>query len=39
MSTIKKHSITRLKICKEIGGEVKDFNKVFPDFNTLMKLI
>ena len=33
MSTIKKHSTERLKICKEIGGDVKDFHKSFKDFN------
>ena len=32
MSTIKKHSASRLKICKELGGEVKSFEKIFPDF-------
>jgi hypothetical protein len=39
MSTIKKHSTTRLKICKDLGGVVKDFDKVFPDFEKLIKLI
>jgi len=32
MATIKKHSSERLKICKEIGAEVKDFEKTFKDF-------
>ncbi len=32
MSTIKKHSLERLKICKELGAEVKDFEKSFKDF-------
>jgi hypothetical protein len=39
MSTIKKHSITRLKICKDLGGIVKDFEKIFPDFNKLIKIL
>ena len=32
MPTIKKHATQRLKICKEIGGVVKSFEKVFPQF-------
>jgi superfamily II DNA or RNA helicase len=32
MSTMKKHSVERLKICKELGAEVKDFEKTFRDF-------
>jgi hypothetical protein len=39
MSTIKKHSMERLKICKELGGEVKAFSKSFPDFEEMVKLI
>ncbi len=39
MSTIKKHSVTRLKICKELGGIVKDFEKIFPDFDKLIKIL
>ena len=32
MSTMKKHSLERLKVCKELGAEVKDFEKSFKDF-------
>jgi superfamily II DNA or RNA helicase len=39
MSTIKKHSATRLKICKELGGEVKSFEKVFNDFYKFVDLL
>jgi hypothetical protein len=39
MNTIKKHSTERLKICKEIGGIVKDFDKVFPDFKKWIQLL
>ena len=39
MSTIKKHSMERLKICKELGGEVKAFSKSFPDFEEMVKII
>jgi superfamily II DNA or RNA helicase len=39
MSTIRKHSMERLKICKELGGEVKVFNKCFPDFEKIVSLI
>jgi superfamily II DNA or RNA helicase len=39
MSTIKKHATTRLKICKEIGAEVKDFHKCFKDFGKLINLL
>lgn len=39
MSTIKKHSMERLKICKELGGEIKAFSKSFPDFEEMVKLI
>ncbi len=39
MSTIKKHSTTRLKICREIGGVVKDFNKSFPNFHSFVKYL
>ena len=34
MSTLVKHSQSRLKICKEIGGEVKEFDKTFLNKNT-----
>ena len=33
MSTLNKHSLTRLKVCKEVGGEVKDFDKCFKGFH------
>jgi superfamily II DNA or RNA helicase len=39
MSTIKKHSMERLKICKELGGEVKPFSKSFPEFEEMVKII
>ena len=39
MSTIKKHSTTRLKICREIGGVVKDFDKSFPNFHSFVKYL
>jgi len=39
MNTIKKHSAERLKICKEIGGNVKDFQKAFPDFTKWIHLL
>ena len=32
MSTLSKHSATRLKICKEVGGVVRKFEDVFPDW-------
>ena len=32
MSTMKKHSLERLKVCKELGAEIKDFEKTFRDF-------
>ena len=32
MSTLVKHSQSRLKVCKEIGGEVKEFDKIFKNF-------
>lgn len=38
MSTIKKHSMERLKICKELGGEVKPFSKSFPDFEEMVNI-
>ena len=39
MNTIKKHSTERLKICKEIGGHVKEFTKSFPDFTRMIQLL
>ena len=39
MSTIKKHSASRLKVCKELGGDVKSFEKVFPDFYKFTSLL
>jgi superfamily II DNA or RNA helicase len=39
MSTIKKHSMERLKICKELGGEIKSFNKAFPDIEEMVSLL
>ena len=39
MATIKKHSTERLKICKELGGEVKVFNKSFPDFSKMISYL
>jgi superfamily II DNA or RNA helicase len=38
-STIKKHSTSRIKICKEIGATVKDFHKIFPHFQQLVDLL
>lgn len=32
MSTLQKHSATRLKICKEVGGMVKNFEDIFGEF-------
>ncbi len=37
MATIKKHSMERLKVCKDIGGEVKSFSKTFPDFEEMVE--
>jgi hypothetical protein len=39
MSTIKKHSMERLKICKELGGEIKVFNKCFPNIEEMVNLL
>ncbi len=39
MSTIKKHSLERLKVCKEIGAEVKDFEKSFKDFHKMISYL
>ena len=39
MSTIKKHSQERLKICKELGAEVKTFDKMFPSFNKMISYL
>jgi superfamily II DNA or RNA helicase len=39
MSTIKKHSMERLKICKELGADVKPFSKCFPDFENIINLL
>jgi len=39
MSTIKKHSLERLKVCKELGAEVKDFEKSFKDFNKMISYL
>jgi superfamily II DNA or RNA helicase len=36
MSTIKKHSMERMKLCKELGGEVKSFSKTFSDFEEMV---
>ncbi len=39
LSTISRHSTTRNNICREIGGTMYDFNKVFPDFNLFSDMI
>lgn len=39
LQTIKKHSSTRIRICKEVGAAVFDFNSSFPDFNLFCKHI
>ena len=39
MSTIKKHSLERLKVCKELGAEIKDFEKSFKDFNKMISYL
>lgn len=39
MSTIKKHSLERLKVCKELGAEVKDFEKSFKDFHKMISYL
>jgi superfamily II DNA or RNA helicase len=39
MATIKKHSMERIKICKELGAEAKSFTKTFPDFEEMVSLL
>jgi superfamily II DNA or RNA helicase len=39
LSTLVKHSQTRLAVCKEVGGVVKDFDKVFKTFEQYTKFL
>jgi superfamily II DNA or RNA helicase len=39
MSTMKKHSVERLKICKELGADIKDFEKTFKDFYKMISYL
>ena len=39
MTVMTKHSQTRLRICKEVGGVVRDFHKTFRSFTSLTEWI
>jgi hypothetical protein len=39
MKSIENHSTARCKICKEIGGVVKKFEKYFPNFEEMIEIL
>lgn len=39
LQTIKKHSTTRVRICKEVGAAVFDFHSSFPDYQLYCKYL
>ena len=39
MKSIENHSASRCKICKEIGGIVKNFEKCFPNFEEMIEIL